>query len=79
MPEVQNQTKARTRRRRWLEFKKPIPMPATFGLGISVWVIFFGFWELSVPMGWVTELLVPGPQKVIAALYNLFAEKGCLG
>lgn len=79
MPDVQNQPKLRTRRKRWLEFKKPISMPATLVLGISVWIIFFGFWELSVPMGWVTELLVPGPQKVATALYVLFAEKGFLG
>lgn len=70
------QRPATPRRRRWLEYKKSTPLPATIALGISVWVIFFGVWELSIPMGWVTELLVPGPQKVIAALYDLFANRG---
>ena len=67
-----------SRRRRWLEYKKSTPLPAVVGLGVSVWVIFFGVWALSVPMGWVTELLVPGPQKVVAALYDLFANRGFL-
>lgn len=73
------QRPATPRRRRWLEYKKATPLPATIALGIGVWVIFFGIWELSIPMGWVTELLVPGPQKVIAALYDLFANRGFAG
>jgi len=64
---------------RWFDYKKPIPAPAVIGLGVSIWVIFFGVWEMSSAMGWVSELLVPGPQKVVAALYNLIAERGFLG
>ncbi|MDH5424562.1 MAG: ABC transporter permease [Gammaproteobacteria bacterium] len=78
MSEAESKMKRRTRHKRWFEFKKPISTPAVFTLGISVWVIFFGLWELSVPMGWVTELLVPGPSKVASALYELFTEKAFL-
>ena len=66
------------RRRRWLEFKRQTPLPIAIALGVAVWVLFFGLWELSVPMGWVTELLVPGPHKVAVALYDLFANRGFL-
>lgn len=47
-------------------------------LGIAVWVLFFALWELAVAVGWVTELLVPTPQKVIAALYDQFIHHGFL-
>jgi len=63
----------------WFDYKKSIPAPAVIGLGVSVWVIFFGVWEMSSAMGWVSELLVPGPQKVVVALYNLIAERNFLG
>jgi len=64
------------RRQRWFEYKKPIPWRWILGLGIAVWTIFFLLWELAVASGWVTELLVPTPQKVIAALYEQIVHKG---
>jgi len=67
------------RRWRWFDYKKSIPTPIVIGLGVSVWVLFFGLWELSSALGWVTELLVPGPQKVVVALYTLITERGFLG
>ena len=65
----------RARRRRWLDFKKPIPVPYVIALGIAVWVIFFGLWELANAAGWASDLLLPTPQKVVAALYELFAHE----
>ncbi len=65
-------------KQRWLEYKKSISTPAVIGLGVSVWLIFFVIWSLAVPMGWVTELLLPGPQKVVAALYDLIVNRGFL-
>ncbi len=65
-------------RRRILEFKKGIPLSWTILLGTAVWVVFFGFWEVAVLSGWSTEILLPGPVKVIGALYTLFAEKAFL-
>lgn len=67
------------RRWRWFDYKKPIPVPVALGLGFAVWVVFFGIWEMAVPLGWVTELLVPGPVKVLEALYSLIAERGFAG
>ncbi len=67
---------ARTpRRRRWLEFKKPIPLPRIIALGILVWVIFFGLWEIVTSLGWASEILLPAPLKVTEALYHLFTEE----
>ncbi len=72
----QPQTKAVQRKQRWFEYKKPIPWKWILSLGIAVWVIFFALWEIAVALGWVTELLVPTPQKVIAALYEQIVHKG---
>lgn len=65
----------RRRRQRWFEFKKPIPVPQIIGLGIAIWVIFFGLWELATYLGWAPPILLPTPQAVVAALYALFAHK----
>ncbi|HIL19203.1 MAG TPA: ABC transporter permease [Gammaproteobacteria bacterium] len=64
---------------RWFEYKKPIPKGVAIWLGVGIWVIFFGVWELSAPLGWVTELLVPSPQAVLRSLFELIIEKGFLG
>ena len=66
------------RRGRWLEFKSATPLRTALMLGLSIWVIFFGLWEMAGPLGWVTELLVPGPGKVMAALYDLIVNRGFL-
>ncbi len=66
------------RKRQWFEYKKSIPWNWVLVLGIAVWVIFFALWELAVTAGWVTELLVPTPQKVIMALFNQFVHHGFL-
>lgn len=62
-------------RRRLFEFNASIPLSWTIGLGIAVWVIFFGVWEFAVIQQWSTEILLPGPLKVLTALYTLFTEK----
>lgn len=62
-------------RRRIFEFKAPIPFAWTLGLGIAVWVLFFGLWEFAVQQEVTTAILLPGPAKVLGALYTLFAEK----
>lgn len=75
---IQPAATTRRRRRRWLEYKKPIPHIWVLALGIAIWVIFFSVWELAVALGWVTELLVPTPQTVVAALHELIVERGFL-
>jgi len=69
---------ASRRRRRWLEFKTPIPRRDTIVLGIAVWVIFFALWELAVVLQWVNSLFFPPPQKVLAGLYKLLVDHGFL-
>ena len=68
----------RVYRRRWFEFLTPLGRPWKVLLGISVWVIFFGIWEIAVLSGWVNPLLVPSPIDVLTTLYELFAERGFL-
>ena len=43
---------------------------------IGIWAVFFGVWILATSLGWVNELLVPSPQKVLAATYDLFVNRG---
>ena len=59
---------ARVRRQRWFEFKRSISQRSTILLGIAVWVIFFGLWELAVAMGWVNASFMPPPQQVLTGL-----------
>ena len=59
-----------------LEIRKPINRSTSIYLGISIWVIFFGLWQLSCSMGWVNSLLVPSPLKVLEALKELLFERG---
>ncbi|WP_420587318.1 ABC transporter permease [Ruegeria sp.] len=66
------------RRTRVFEFKKDIPVKWSIGLGILVWVLFFGLWEAAVLMQWTNPILLPGPGKVLSALYTLFAEDAFL-
>lgn len=65
-------------RRRWFEFLTPLGQPWKLILGVSIWVIFFGIWEIAVLSGWVNPLLVPSPVNVLTTLYELFAERGFL-
>jgi NitT/TauT family transport system permease protein len=69
---------SRRRDWRWFDYKKPIPIHWVIILGIACWAIFFAVWEMAVPMGWVTPLLVPPPQKVLGALWMLFTQRDFL-
>ncbi|MEM7225973.1 MAG: ABC transporter permease [Pseudomonadota bacterium] len=74
-----DETKAATgrsrRRRRVFEFKRAIPRSWTILLGIAVWVIFFGIWELAVALKLANAVLLPGPAKVLESFVTLFGEK----
>ncbi|MEX0810107.1 MAG: ABC transporter permease [Dongiaceae bacterium] len=65
---------ARVRKQRWFEFKRSIPRRSIILLGIGIWVIFFGLWELAVVFGWVNATFMPPPQKVLVGLYELIVE-----
>lgn len=60
----------------WFAYKASIPAPVAFCLGAGFWLVFLGLWTVAAPLGWVSELLLPGPGKVITALYKLLAEDG---
>lgn len=68
----------RARRRRWLEFKRPVSFASALALGIAIWVIFFAFWDLSARLGWAPKLLLPTPWAVIEALARLILWEGFL-
>lgn len=66
------------RKQRWLEFKKPIPRSATISLGVTIWVLFFGLWEIAVAREWVNALFMPAPHKVLVGLYALLVHDAFL-
>ena len=68
----------RKRRRRLFEFKRAIPRSWAILLGIAVWAIFFGIWELAVALKLANAVLLPGPGKVIESFITLFGEKSYL-
>lgn len=78
MPKPTPQPNAPTPRRRFFEFKKDIPASWSVILGVAVWICFFGLWEFAVWQQWTNAILLPGPGKVLGALYTMFAENGFL-
>ena len=68
----------RTYQHRVLEFKQPIPRLASIGLGILVWLLFIGLWEVAATIGWINTLLVPAPHTVVGAGVRLIVEQGFL-
>jgi len=66
------------RRQRWFEYHKPIPAVWSLILGVSVWVIFFGLWELAAARNWVNVLFMPPPHRVLLTLYTMIVERGFL-
>jgi NitT/TauT family transport system permease protein len=64
----------RRRKARIFEFKHAVPWTWTLGLGIAVWVLFFGLWELAAARGWVNTLFMPPPHQVLAALHRMLSQ-----
>lgn len=69
---------AKARRSRWFEYHKPIPLHWSLPLGIAIWVIFFGLWELAAAKNWVNALFMPPPHRVLSTLYTMIVERGFL-
>ena len=69
----------RENKRAWLEYKKHISKREAIFLGIVCWVIFFGLWEAAVVFEWVNTLFLPGPEKIVVALYSLIVNEGFIG
>jgi NitT/TauT family transport system permease protein len=68
----------KARRSRWFEYHKPIPLHWSLPLGIAIWVIFFGLWELAAARNWVNTLFMPPPHRVLSTLYTMIVERGFL-
>lgn len=69
---------SKSRRMRWFEYNTPISGHLSLFLGIAIWVIFFGVWELAAAKGWVNALFMPPPTRVLTTLYAMIAERGFL-
>lgn len=70
--------KDKRRQALWFEYLKPIPLYWSLALGVAVWVIFFGVWELAAAKGWVNTLFMPPPHQVLSTLYTMIVERGFL-
>ncbi len=60
--------------RRWLEFTSSIPRTTAIALGVAIWLIFFGLWEMAVMLAWVNSLFMPPPHIVLATLWSLLTS-----
>lgn len=67
---------ASSRRGNWLEFLRPISTRESAVLGLIIWVIFFVSWELAAWQELVNPLLLPPPEQVLVALYDLIVNRG---
>ncbi len=68
-----------TRKRRLLEVRKAVSRRQVILSALAIWGLFFGAWIISSAAGLVNDLLVPAPQQVFSALYELIAERGFIG
>lgn len=65
-------------KQRWFEFKAPIPPSSAFVLGVSVWALFFGMWELASAFRLMNPLLFPAPHQVLMSLHDLIVHRGLI-
>ena len=61
--------------RPFFALREPVARGQGIISAIGIWALFFGVWILATSAGWVNELLVPSPHKVLAAVYDLFANR----
>lgn len=62
--------------RQFFAIRVPVGRAQSILSAVGIWAIFFGVWILASSAGWVNELLVPSPQKVLTAVYDLFVNRG---
>ncbi|MDX1696027.1 MAG: ABC transporter permease [Ketobacteraceae bacterium] len=63
------------RKKRWLEFKQPVPNGIRVALGVIAWILFLLVWHVAATAGNEPNPLFPSPLQVSQALYELFAER----
>lgn len=61
---------------RWLKIRKPISRSQAWWSAIGIWVLFFALWEGVSLAGWVNDLLVPPPHKVLETLFTMLFQGG---
>ncbi|MEO3480220.1 ABC transporter permease [Phaeobacter sp. CAU 1743] len=64
-----------TRSKRFLEIRMPVTRRQRMLSAFGIWAVFFAVWTIAAATGLVNELLVPSPQKVFSATYDLFAAR----
>ena len=57
------------------EFKRPISLSLKIGLAAIAWVSFLLGWHFLAAASFTPEALLPGPAKVLGALWDLFATQ----
>lgn len=62
----------------WLGFKQSIPRSEAIVLGVAIWLIFFGAWEVADVYGWVNPRFMPPPHLAIFSLITLFTRDAFL-
>ncbi|MGD9294685.1 MAG: ABC transporter permease [Roseobacter sp.] len=63
------------RKKRFLEVRTPVSARQRLISAFGIWAVFFGAWVFASATGLVNDLLVPAPQTVFAATYDLFVER----
>lgn len=64
------------RKPRYFDVRRRVSRTQALLSGILIWSAFFTLWTVATEAGWVNTLLVPPPFDVVAALWELFAERG---
>lgn len=60
---------------RFLELRRPVSRRQAGVSAIAIWVVFFSFWYVASTAGWVNDILLPAPQKVLQTLFTLVLER----
>lgn len=71
--------KPRSRTGRFFEVRKAVSRRQIILSACAIWTLFFGVWIFTSEAGLVNKLLVPPPQQVFTALYELIADRGFIG
>lgn len=67
---------SKRQRSHWFQIRRPVGWWQAVLSGAAVWTLFFALWETAATLGWVSELLVPAPHRVLVTLYELLFERG---
>lgn len=60
---------------RFLELRRPVSRRQAGISAVAIWVVFFSIWFIASAAGWVNDLLLPAPQKVLQTLFELIFDR----